>query len=47
MGGKEDSDEEVLWAPMYEEQLEIDEAEGKYKYPGIDAPLEVDEDDDE
>ena len=44
VGGQETGDE-VAWAPLYDEQFKIDQAEGKYKYPGIDAPLVVEEDD--
>ena len=36
-----------MWAPMVDEQIRIDEEEGKYKYPGIDAPLESEENDDD
>ena len=37
---------EPMWAPMVDEQIRIDEEDGKYKYPGIDAPLESEENDD-
>ena len=46
MVGGEQS-EEIAWAPMFEEQFKIDEAEGKYRYPGIDAPIEEEEEEEE
>ena len=44
VGGKETGDG-VAWAPLYDEQFKLDQAEGKYLYSGVDAPLEEESDD--